>query len=193
MGGDKEHRHRVSIRGWSARSAARPAAELVDLKVDVILASTAATAMAAKNATSTIPIVMAIGGDPVALGLVASLARPGGNVTGLSYGVGLETFGKALELLKEAVPTARRMAVLFNPDQPAHALALKAVQAAAQSLGVELQLVEARGLNEFDRAFAVMGEKRAGALLVEPDPILALMEDNSPTLPRRAACRRCMD
>src|SRR5262245_2368049 len=138
------------------------AAELVGLKVDVILASTAATAVAAKNATNTIPIVMAIGGDPVGLGLVASLARPGGNVTGLSYSVGLETFGKALELLKEAVPTARRVAVLSNPDQPAHAISMKTVKATAQLLGLELQLLEARGLNELDRAFAMMAEKHAG-------------------------------
>ena len=93
------------------------AAELVRLKVDVIVAVPTPPAVAAKNATRTIPIVIISAGDPVGLGLVASLARPGGNVTGLSFSVGVETFGKGLELLKEAVPKVRRVAVLSNPSQ----------------------------------------------------------------------------
>jgi putative ABC transport system substrate-binding protein len=142
------------------------AAELVRLKVDVILAGPTSAAVAAKNATSTIPIVTTSAGDP-GVGLVASLARPGGNVTGLSFSVEMATFGKGLELLKETVPKVRRVAVLSNPANPAHALAIKEV--AARSVGVQLQLLEARGANEFDRAFAAMAQERAGALLVMAD------------------------
>jgi putative ABC transport system substrate-binding protein len=117
---------------WAAGRADRLpalAAELVRLKVDLIHAGNTSAAVAARNATSTIPIVMATGGDPVGLGLVASLARPGGNVTGLSYSVSLETIGKQLELLKEVVPKVRRVAVLTNPTNPSHALAVKQAEA----------------------------------------------------------------
>jgi putative ABC transport system substrate-binding protein len=99
------------------------AAELVRLKVDVILAASTPPAVAAKSATSTIPIVMATSADPVELGLVASLARPGGNVTGLSFSVALDVVGKELELLKETVPKVRRVAVLWNPANPGNTLA----------------------------------------------------------------------
>jgi len=99
------------------------AAELVRLRVDVIMAGPTPLAVAAKNATGTIPIVVAGVGDPVELGLIASLAHPGGNVTGLSYSVGMDIFGKGLELLREAVPTFRRVAILSNPANPSHALA----------------------------------------------------------------------
>jgi len=142
------------------------ASELVRLKVDVILAGPTSAAVAAKNATSTIPIVTTSAGDP-GVGLVASLARPGGNVTGLSFSVEMATFGKGLELLKETVPKVRRVAVLSNPTNPAHALAIKEV--AARSVGVQLQLLEASGPNEFDSAFAAMARERAGALLVMAD------------------------
>jgi ABC-type uncharacterized transport system substrate-binding protein len=145
-------------------------AELVRLKVDVILAGSSAVAVAAKNATGTIPIVMATGGDPVGLGLVASLARPGGNVTGLSFSVGTDTIGKGLELLNESVPKARRMAALSNPANPSHALAIEPLRIAARSLGVQLQLLEARDPNEFNNAFAAMARERVGALLVVLDP-----------------------
>jgi putative ABC transport system substrate-binding protein len=146
------------------------AAELVRLKVDVIAAATALPVMAAKNATTTIPIVMLTVADPVGRGLVASLARPGGNVTGVAYGVGTETFGKGLELLKEAVPKVRRVAVLSNPDSPGQGLMITSVESAAQSLGLELQLVEARGPTQFDAAFAAMAKGRVMALLVVTDP-----------------------
>ena len=163
----------IEYRWAEGRSDRLPglAAELVRLKVDVIHAGTTGAAMAAKNATSTIPIVMATGGDPVTLGLVASLARPGGNVTGLSYSVSLETVGKQLELLKEVVPKARRMAVLSNPTNPSHVLALRQAGSVARSLGLQLQPLEARGPDEFDRAFATMARERAGALFVMPDPV----------------------
>jgi len=150
------------------------AAELVRLKVDVIFAPNSAVAAAARNATSTIPIIMATGGDPVGLGLVANLGRPGGNVTGVSYGVGSQITGKQLELLKEGVPKVVRAAVLSNPTNPSHALALREVESVAHSLGVQLQLLEARGLNEFDGAFAAMARKGAGALLVVVDPVFGL-------------------
>src|SRR5262249_58844298 len=127
------------------------------------------TTVAGRNYTTTIPIVMLGVGDPVGLELVASLARPGGNVTGLSYTVGLETFGKGLELLKEAVPHVHVVAVLSNPANPAHVLAVDTLKGVARSLGLELLLQEARGPDEFDGAFAAMARDRAGALLVLPD------------------------
>jgi putative ABC transport system substrate-binding protein len=147
------------------------AAELVRLKVDVILAGSSAPAMAAKNATRTIPIVMGTSSDPVELGLVASLAHPSGNVTGMSFSFGLEIVGKELELLKIAVPQVRRVAVLLNPANPGNVLAMKAVKVRAESLGVQVQLIEARGPNDFEEAFAAMARGRAGALLVTPDPM----------------------
>ena len=150
------------------------AAELVRLKVDIIVAAATPAAVAAKNATETIPIVMISVGDPVGLGLIASLARPGGNATGLSYSVGLEMAGKWLELLKETVPKVRRVAILSNPAHPAHALVIREVKVAARSLGVQLQLLEARGPNEFDGAFAAMAKERVGALLVVPDSMFIL-------------------
>ena len=145
------------------------AAELVRLKVDVIVAGPTPAAAAAKDATAMIPIVMAVVGDPGGLGLIASLARPGGNVTGLSYSVGVETFSKGLELLKETIPKVRRIAVLSNPANPSHALAIKDLQVAARSLGVQLQLLAAGGPAEFDGAFAAMAKERAGALFVAAD------------------------
>ncbi len=142
--------------------------------MDVIVAYATPTAVAAKNATATIPVVMFGGGDPVRLGLIASLARPGGNVTGLSYSVGMEIFGKSLELLKAAAPKVRRVAVLSNPANQAHALAISNLQVAAQSLRLQLQLLEARGPDEFDGAFAAMAKEQAGAVLVVSDMLFQL-------------------
>src|SRR2546425_4599095 len=148
------------------------AAELVRLKVDLIVASAGTqAATAAKNATETIPIVMIYVRDPVGTGLIASLARPGGNVTGVSGSAGLELFAKQLELLKEIVPKIRRVAILSNPANAYHQLAIREVNVAARSLGVQLQLLEARGPNEFDGAFAAMATERVGALLVLSDAI----------------------
>ena len=147
-------------------------AELVRLKVDLIVASAGTqVATAAKNATETIPIVMIFVRDPVGNGLIASLARPGGNVTGVSGSAGLEIFAKQLELLKETVPKIRRVAILSNPTNAYHQLAIREVNVAARSLGVELQLLGARGPNEFDGAFAAMAKERVGALLVLSDAI----------------------
>ena len=151
------------------------AAELVRLKVDIIVAVATQGVAAAKNATETIPIVMISGSaDPVGLGFIASLARPGGNVTGLSYSVGPEILGKGLELLKEIVPKVRRVAILSNPASPVQPLFIREVKVAARSLGVQLQLLEARGPNEFDGAFAAMAKERVGALLVVADSIFIL-------------------
>jgi putative ABC transport system substrate-binding protein len=146
------------------------AAELVRLKVDVIVAAPTPAALAAKNATGTIPIVGMSLTDPVGLGLIASLARPGGNVTGVSYSVGADIFGKDLELLKEVVPRVRRVAVLSNPASPARPRTISNVKGAARSLGLQLQLVEARGPEDFDGVFAAMAQERVGALLVVTDP-----------------------
>src|SRR5262245_32407350 len=151
------------------------AAELVRLKVDLIVGSAATqTATAAKNATETIPIVMIAVRDPVGTGLIASLAHPGGNVTGVSGSAGLEWVAKQLELLKETVPKIRRVAVLSNPDNAYHQLSIRELNVAARSLGVQLQLLEARGPNEFDGAFAAMATERVEALLVVADSLFIL-------------------
>ena len=142
------------------------AAELVRYKVDVIVAPAGSAALAAKNATSSIPIVMIFASDPVEMGLVASLRRPGGNITGTTFTPGPEIFGKQLQILKEAVPHASRVAVLSNPADPSFALQVRQVEATARSLGIRLQHVEARGPEEFDSAFAAMARERADALLV---------------------------
>jgi putative ABC transport system substrate-binding protein len=142
------------------------AAELVRLKVDLIVSFGTQGVTAARNATETIPIVMIAVRDPVGTGLITSLARPGGNVTGVSGSPGLEIVAKQLELLKETVPEIRHVAVLSNPTNAYHQLAIREVNVAAQSLGVQLQLLEARGPNDFDGAFAAMAKERAGALLV---------------------------
>ncbi len=125
--------------------------------------------MAARNATTTIPLVSVGGNDPVALGLAASLARPGGNLTGLTGLLGPEIAGKQFALLGETVPKVARVSVLWNSATPGNALAFKEVETAARDRGMELQLLEARRLSDFDAAFAEMSAKRAGALLVLGD------------------------
>jgi len=147
------------------------AAELVRLKVDVLVATGAPASHAAKDTTKTIPIVMTNAADPVGTGLVASLARPGGNVTGLSdFNAGVIT--KRLELLKEVVLTASRVAVLLNPANPTNPLQLNLIQAIAPALGVTLLPLEARGPEDIDRAFTAMKKERPGGLLVIGDPML---------------------
>ena len=149
------------------------AAELVALKVDVIVAGGTPQALAAKQATRTVPIVFAAAGDPVTSGLVTSLARPGGNVTGLT-GLGPELVGKGLERLKQAVPGVSRVAVLWQPGGQGERTdkdILKEADVAARALGVRLQFVEARGPEDFDRAFSDMTTGRAGALTVLVSPM----------------------
>ncbi len=148
------------------------AADLVRLRVDVIVAMVPGATLAAKRSTASIPIVMVNTPDPVQLGLVASLGRPGGNVTGTTT-LSADLSSKQLELLKEAVPRVVRIAVLWNPDNPWHPLALKGAEAAARSLAVQLQILEARRAEEFDSAFEAMTRKRAGAVLVLADPLTA--------------------
>jgi putative ABC transport system substrate-binding protein len=150
------------------------AAELIRLKVDIIVAQPTPAALAARNSTTSIPIVMINVADPDKIGLVASLARPGGNITGTTFDVGLETFAKALELLKEAVPKAHHVAVLSNPANPAQALAIKYLKVAAESLGLRLLLLEVRGPDEFNRVFADAAKERVDALFVVAESLFLL-------------------
>jgi len=143
------------------------AAELVRLEPRVIVAVPTVAARAARDATTTIPIVMLFVSDPIAEGLIASFARPGGNVTGLTLTPTREIFAKQLQLLKEAVPRARRIAFLWNPANPATTgpPVVKVVEEAARSLGLELQVIGARAPEEFESAFRAMSKARADALL----------------------------
>ena len=144
------------------------AAELVCLKVDVIVTGSTVGALAAKNATATIPIVMVMGGDPVASGLAASLARPGGNVTGITT-LGQELSVKRLEVLKETVPGLVRVPVLSNPTFPDAVASVKSLEGAARALGVQLRVVDVRDPAEFEKAFGAISGERAKALMVLPD------------------------
>jgi putative tryptophan/tyrosine transport system substrate-binding protein len=146
------------------------ATELVRLKVDVIVAGSLPGILAAKNATSSIPIVFVSGGDPVVAGIVASLARPGGNITGLS--LQRDDLGaKRLELLKEAFPKIIRTAFLFAPNDVSDLSIVKAIQDVVPTLGVTLQLVEVRNAGEFDSAFAAISRGRIDALLSSESPL----------------------
>lgn len=145
------------------------AADLVRSKVDVILAAGGPAAPAAKKATSTIPIVFSAVLDPVGSGLVSSLARPGGNVTGVSFFAGPEVAGKALQLLVEVVPTVTWVAVLQNPSNIQHPFFVKQAEVAAQAVGVELRSFEARDLDALNPAFTSMRQAHAGAVVVLAD------------------------
>jgi putative ABC transport system substrate-binding protein len=147
------------------------AAELVRLQVDVIVALGAAAIRAAQHATRTIPIVMTASSDPVGQGFIASLAQPGGNITGLSF-LGEELPGKRLEILKEAVPQSTRIAVLANPAFPAHASRMHRLTMAAQALGLHLHIVEVRRADELDTAFVALARAGADAVLVLDDAVL---------------------
>ncbi len=149
------------------------AAELVALGVDVIVVPGSEGVLAAERATRTIPIVMADHPDPVGAGLVASLARPGGNITGLSH-LYPEIAGKQLQLLREIVPAVSRIAVLYNPTNQANGRMLEAAQEAAQSAAITLQALEARAPEDFEKAFAAMRREGAGAVLVLRDGMLLL-------------------
>src|SRR5438067_7840999 len=145
-------------------------AELVGLKMDVLVAPTSQAALAAKKATGTIPIVM-VGADPVGLGLAASLARPGGNVTGLSY-FNEAIIAKRLQFLKEFVPGLARLAVLRNPILAAHATFWQETEVAARTSGVALQPLEVRGPEDFEAAFAAATRGNAQALVAFDDPLI---------------------
>ena len=146
------------------------AAEMVRLKADMIITNTTPAALAAKNATTTIPIVIPTAIDPVGTGLITSLAHPGGNITGGAI-LSAELNGKRLELLKEVVSGLSRAAVLWNGANPANALAWTETQGAARALGVTLQSHEVRGTKDFEIAFAKMAEEHSDALLVLQDAL----------------------
>jgi putative ABC transport system substrate-binding protein len=146
------------------------AAELVRLNVEVIVAEGTLGPLAAKRATSTIPIVLTAAGDPLGTGLVASLARPGGNVTGMSL-MAPELGGKRLELLKELLPGLVRVAVLWNAANPYPAIVFNQTLAAGRVLGIEVQSLEVRGPNDVDNAFEAARKQRPDALIVIDDPL----------------------
>jgi putative ABC transport system substrate-binding protein len=157
---------------WAQKVEDLPAlaAELVHMPVDVIFAPSSTFVEAARQMTTTIPIVFAVHADPVGLGHVASLARPGGNITGMSMLL-TELVAKGLEMMTEALPQAHRIGVLWNPTTPSHARALQSVETAAEKLGLTLQMVPARSLEEFDGAFATMAQERVGGFLAVGSPL----------------------
>jgi putative ABC transport system substrate-binding protein len=146
------------------------ASELVRAKVDVIVTDSTPAARAAMKATQTIPIVLALAGDPVGTGLVASFARPGGNVTGLTL-VNSELTAKRLELLKELVPGVARVAVLWNPENASSVVAWRDAQQAARAEGITLRSLELRAQSDVDRALSTVGSWRAHAIWVFDDPV----------------------
>ena len=155
----------LEIRGADERSERLPAlgVELVALKPDVIVADSTPAALAAKHATATIPIVMVNVSDPVAVGLVASLARPGGNITGLAT-LGIEMATKQVDVLRTLVPGATRVAVLMS-DNPVHRLELRAIEEAAKRIGLTTLPTMVRSADELEEAFASMARQKAGALI----------------------------
>ena len=161
---------------WDEGSTARHAslvADLVRLKVDIIVAGTTPAALAAKKATRTIPIVMAAIADPVGAGLVTSLARPGGNTTGMSL-ISAELSGKRIGILKEAMPSISRVAVLWNPMNPNTVGLLHDTKGAAQSLGIQVQVHEVRNGAEVDTAFESAVKGGAQALITVQDALFTL-------------------
>src|SRR5262245_28276400 len=148
------------------------AAELVALKVDLILASGSPASFAAKDATRTIPIVMgSLAADPIETGLIVTLARPGGNITGMTE-MAAQLGGKRLELLKQTVPNLTRVAVFWNPPNPAYGPVLRALESAAPQLGLQLQRLEVRVPEDFEGALQSAVRQHAGALFVPGDPLV---------------------
>jgi putative tryptophan/tyrosine transport system substrate-binding protein len=147
------------------------AAELVAQHVDVIVAPSSTFVEAARQATTTIPIVFAVHADPVGLGHVASLAQPGGNITGMSMLL-TELAPKGLEVMTESLPQMQRIGILWNPTTPSHPRALKAIEAAAKKLGIELRMVPAQTLEDFDGAFSTMTQESVGGFLVVASPLI---------------------
>jgi putative ABC transport system substrate-binding protein len=163
------------------------AADLARRRVSVIVATSTPGALAAKAATSTVPIVFSVGVDPVEVGLVASLNRPGGNLTGVSV-LNVELGPKQLELLHEVVPTAKKIALLVNPTSPALADPLsRQLQAAARSLALEFQVVQASSLRELEAVLASLRELQVGALVIASDPFLNSQSEQLAALALRYA------
>ena len=174
---------------WAAGDYARLpglAAELVRLGVDIIVTHGTPGTQAAKQATTTIPIVFAAIGDALAVGVVTSLARPGGNITGTTF-LNPELAAKRLEILRDAIPRTRRVGVVFNPDNPGHQALLKAMGQTAKALKLELHQFPARKPEEFDDAFAAMAAKRVDAYVAIEDPVTLA---NAKALADLAAKRR---
>jgi len=174
--GYSEGKNVTYIGRWAESMRARLpalAVELVALNVDVIVTVTSGAAHAAKNATSTIPIVMALSTDPVGQGLIASLARPGGNVTGMSDNA-IDLSAKRLELLKEAVPTASRIAVLWNTEDRAMTQRYQQIDRAAQALALSIQPLGVRQPDDFERVFSEMNRERPDAMIMVTDVLTSL-------------------
>jgi putative ABC transport system substrate-binding protein len=174
--GYSEGKNVTYIGRWAESMRARLpalAVELVALNVDVIVTVTSGAARAAKNATSTIPIVMALSTDPVGQGLIASLARPGGNVTGMSDNA-IDLSAKRLELLKEAVPTASRIAVLWNTEDRAMTQRYREIDRAAQALALSIQPLGVRQPDDFERVFSEMNRERPDAMIMVTDVLTNL-------------------
>ena len=162
------------------------AGDLVGRTVDLIMAGSPPSALAAKSATSTIPIVFRSGADPVGDGLVANLARPGGNLTGVSF-VADELTAKRLELLSELVPRARVIALLMNPNNATAERVIRDVQEAARTKGLQLHVLKASSESEIDTAFASLAQLHAGALVVGADPFLSSRREQLVMLASRRA------
>lgn len=162
------------------------AAELVRRKVDLIFASTTPAALAAKHATTAIPIVIGFVGDPVGSGVVASLARPGGNVTGWTHLAGLKLAGKRLELMKETIPGVSRIGVLWNPTNPGNAPFVKELEAAARILKVKLHPAGVQDPKELESAFAALARQRVEALVVVADWMVLSQQDRIIALAARS-------
>jgi putative ABC transport system substrate-binding protein len=165
----------------NARRLPELAAELVRLGVDLIFAETTPAVRAVKQATTTIPCVFSPIADPIGSGLVANLARPGGNITGITF-MAPELGGKRLELLKQAAPGMTRVGILSHPGDPSEATVrsvLEQTEAAARALGVQLRRVEAQGPDDFDRVFAAMSRERVGGLILIPARCSLMSEDAS--------------
>jgi putative ABC transport system substrate-binding protein len=179
---------RIESRFAEARMERLPelVSDLIKLKVDVIVASVTPDALAAARATKTIPIVMVSPGDPIATGLIASLARPGGNVTGMSQML-TELVGKRLELLKDAAPSISRVAVLWNPRDAISILAWRELQDPARQLGIDLYSLEVQSSDQFDAAFAGAIGANVGAIMALPAPIFV---DNEKRIADFAAANR---
>jgi len=158
--------------GYKSERLPELVAELVRLNVDVVLVDGAEAALAAKRGIRTIPIVAMAIADAVAIGLVDTLARPGGNVTGLSF-LGTELIGKQMQLFREAVPSLSRIGILSNPANPTHEARLREIDATAQTLAVRVERVTARTPSEVNQAFAVMAQTRVDGVLVLSDPMLS--------------------
>src|SRR5262245_6800593 len=171
---------------WAERVEQLPqfAADLVHLNLDVIFALSSTMVEPARQATSTIPIVFATHADPVGVGHVASLARPGGNITGLSMLL-TDLVAKQLEILTEVVPQARRIGVLWNPTTPSHPAAMKEVDAAGHRLGLQLVAVPAQTMEDFDGAFATMARERVEAFLAVASPLFIAYREPLAELARK--------